>query len=215
MSVDEVHTAPRRRDAGSTRRLLLAAAQRRFSADGYAATTVRSIADDAGVNAALISRYFASKEGLFEACLTGAAVELENSLQKEATLGDVADRIVHQIAGAASLDRPNQLLLLMRSSGDEHAEAIRARTLRTFAERLALLAGGEMDDEDRDRRLLAAQVVVAAGFGITIMRSWSAVSPLATAGPDELLPPVRALLEALLGPVPDRHRQAEAVPPGA
>jgi len=199
MSVDEVQTAPRRRDAGSTRQLLLVAAQRRFSADGYAATTVRSIADDAGVNVALISRYFASKEGLFEACLTGAAVELENALQPDATLDDVADRIVQQIAGVGSLDRPNQLLLLMRSSGDQHAEAIRARTLRAFAERLALIAGGEVDDEDRERRLLAAQVVVAAGFGITIMRSWSEVAPLATAGPDDLLPPVKALLDALLG----------------
>lgn len=41
-----------------------------------AATTVRDIADDAGVNVSLISRYFACKEGLFEACLTEAVDEL-------------------------------------------------------------------------------------------------------------------------------------------
>ena len=67
---------PRRRDAASTRQLLLDAARRRFARDGYAATTVRDIADDAGVNVALISRYFDSKEGLFEACLAAAVDEL-------------------------------------------------------------------------------------------------------------------------------------------
>ncbi len=64
---------PRRRDAAETRNLLLTAARSRFAANGYTATTVREIADDAGVNVSLISRYFSSKEGLFEACLLGAA----------------------------------------------------------------------------------------------------------------------------------------------
>src|SRR3954467_2700576 len=67
------------RDAGRTRQLLLDAARRRFAEDGYAATTVRDIAEDAGVNVALTSRYFTSKEGLFEACLSTAGEELRRS----------------------------------------------------------------------------------------------------------------------------------------
>jgi Transcriptional regulator len=71
-------TIPRRpRDARATRALLLAAALRRFTQDGYDTTTVRQIAEDAGVNVALISRYFGSKEGLFEACLELAGEELQ------------------------------------------------------------------------------------------------------------------------------------------
>src|SRR5687768_16792368 len=66
----ETPVARPRRDAARTRRRLLEAARRRFARDGYATSTVRDIADDAGVNVALISRYFTSKEGLFEACLT-------------------------------------------------------------------------------------------------------------------------------------------------
>ena len=38
--------SPRRRDAAETRRLLLGAALHRFATQGYAATTVREIADD-------------------------------------------------------------------------------------------------------------------------------------------------------------------------
>src|SRR4051794_36587391 len=69
----------RHRDAAKTRQLLLDAALRRFASDGYAATTVRDIADDAGVNVALISRYFESKEGLFEVCLTTAVDDLRRA----------------------------------------------------------------------------------------------------------------------------------------
>ncbi|WP_426594200.1 TetR/AcrR family transcriptional regulator [Cellulomonas sp. McL0617] len=196
MSGTEV--APRRRDADGTRQLLLAAGRRRFATDGYAATTVRNIADDAGVNVALISRYFSSKEGLFEACLTGAADELERSLERDATLGEVADRIVRQLTAPDAVDRPNQLLLLVRTSGDERAELIRTRTLRSFAERLAAIAGGP--PEDHERRLLGAQLVVAAGFGISITRSWMGVDPLGSAGYDELVGPVHDLLVALLRP---------------
>src|ERR1700744_3072446 len=59
----------RHRDADETRQRLLQAARQRFAQDGYAATTVRDIAMEAGVNVALINRYFTSKEGLFEAYL--------------------------------------------------------------------------------------------------------------------------------------------------
>src|SRR6188474_404625 len=151
MSDDE---APRRRDADGTRQLLLASGRRRFAADGYAATTVRHIADDAGVNVALINRYFASKEGLFEACLSGAADELERSLAQDVTLEQVAARMVQQMTGPDPVDRPNQLLLLMRTSGDERAELIRTRTVQSFAERLAAIAGSRADDPDRERTLL-------------------------------------------------------------
>lgn len=192
--------APRRRDADGTRQLLLAAGRRRFAADGYAATTVRNIADDAGVNVALISRYFSSKEGLFEACLTGAADELERSLEQEVTLEQLAGRVVSQLVGPEPADRPNQLLLLMRTSGDEHAEQIRTRTLQSFAERLAAISGSRPGDLDHERRLIGAQLVVAAGFGISIMRSWTGVEPLASASEADLSGPVHDLLTALLAP---------------
>ena len=68
----------RARDAVNTRRLLLEAARRRFAHDGYGATTSRDIAADAGVNVALINRYFVSKEGLFEACLARTVQELDD-----------------------------------------------------------------------------------------------------------------------------------------
>jgi AcrR family transcriptional regulator len=60
---------PSRRDADATRGALLAAARDRFARSGFAATTVREIATDAGVDPALIVRYFGGKRGLYDAAV--------------------------------------------------------------------------------------------------------------------------------------------------
>src|SRR4051794_14153604 len=87
----------RRRDAAGTRQLLLDAARRRFAGNGYTATTVRDIADDAGVNVALINRYFTSKEGLFEACLVGAVDDLDRTVAADLTLEQITHAMARQL----------------------------------------------------------------------------------------------------------------------
>ena len=59
-----------RGDTGS-RAAILAVARRRFLAEGYDRVTLRSVADEAGVDVALVSYHFGSKKGLF-----GASLEL-------------------------------------------------------------------------------------------------------------------------------------------
>lgn len=189
---------PRRRDAAGTRQLLLDAARRRFASDGYTATTVRDIADEAGVNVALISRYFISKEGLFEACLQGAADELGRTVAHDVTLEQIPHTIARQLAGSHTGRHPVQLLLLLRSSGDERAERIRQDTLRSFAARLASAGGWRPDDPGGDRFLLGAQIALAAAFGIALLRSSTALEPLASASQEDLVEPLRDLIEALL-----------------
>jgi AcrR family transcriptional regulator len=61
--------APRKRDAGATRASILKAAKHQFAKCGYDGTYLRDIAAEAGVDAALINRYFGGKEGLFQAAL--------------------------------------------------------------------------------------------------------------------------------------------------
>ncbi len=61
----------RRSGRSDTRAKILDAARKRFTQVGYGAATMRMIAADAGVDAALISYFFGSKEKLF-----GAAFEL-------------------------------------------------------------------------------------------------------------------------------------------
>jgi AcrR family transcriptional regulator len=62
----------RKRNAEATRAAILAAGKRHFAESGYEGAFLRDIAAEAGVDAALINRYFGGKEGLFQACLRAA-----------------------------------------------------------------------------------------------------------------------------------------------
>jgi AcrR family transcriptional regulator len=59
----------RQRDAERTRAAILDAAKTLFSKRGFTNTGVREVAELAGVNSALVTRYFGSKEGLYRATL--------------------------------------------------------------------------------------------------------------------------------------------------
>src|ERR1700751_3825725 len=68
-------TSARPRNASRTRADILTAARRRFGAEGYERTTLRAVAADVGVDAALVIRYFGSKQDLFAAA-ADFAIEL-------------------------------------------------------------------------------------------------------------------------------------------
>lgn len=53
--------------SGRSRRAILSAARERFARDGYARTTVRAVAADAGIDPSMVIRYFGTKQGLFTA----------------------------------------------------------------------------------------------------------------------------------------------------
>jgi TetR/AcrR family transcriptional regulator len=61
----------RQRDPERTRKLILEAAAAEFAAHGYAGARISAIATRAGVNQQLISYYFDSKEGLYQAISEG------------------------------------------------------------------------------------------------------------------------------------------------
>jgi AcrR family transcriptional regulator len=65
----------RPRDAAQTRADILAAARHRFATEGFERTTLRAVAADVGVDAALVIRYFGSKQDLF-ATATEFGIEL-------------------------------------------------------------------------------------------------------------------------------------------
>ena len=198
MTTSAPETGPRRRDAASTRQSLMEAARSRFAADGYAATSVRDIAGDAGVNVALISRYFESKEGLFRACLRGTVDELKQTVAADVTLDDMPRMIAEKLVGPHARKHPNQLMLLLRSSGDEAAERIRLETLGSFARRLAAAAGHEPEDEEA---LLNAQVLLSIALGTLILRS-AGLQPLASADQDRMIGPLTKVVDALLSTAP-------------
>jgi AcrR family transcriptional regulator len=176
--------------------LLLDAARHRFARDGYAATTLRDIADDAGVNVALISRYFESKEGLFAASLRAAAEEFRRT-SGDVRLDQVADAIAGRVAGTDAAALEPIVMLLLRSSGDERADEIRLGVLRGYAESLAAAAGWRPADRDSDPLLLRAHLVLAASTGIMLLRA-SGLEPLASVPERDLIGPLHDMVDALL-----------------
>jgi AcrR family transcriptional regulator len=192
--VSAAPSQPRRRDAARTRQLLLDRARVRFIRDGYAATTVRDIADDAGVNVALINRYFTSKEGLFEACLDTAATSISKEVG-ELTPEELAGRIVRRILGKAEHGGlQDSYLMLLRTTGDERIDAMR-RAILTAASRKLTAAWGPHPDE---ATLLRAQVVLAAAIGIALLKTSVGLAPLASADEQALTGPVTDLINAVL-----------------
>ncbi len=187
------------RDAAATQRALVRAARRRFATDGYRATTVRQIAADAGVNVALINRYFESKEGLFEACMQRTSNELDSQTPTRTSDDeDLVERLLAHVVDAPNSDDPLQLLLLLRSSGDENADRIRRSTLEHFTERLAVAAGWNAHDPETAPILLRAQMAIATMLGVVMLRTSAAVQPIAAAGPDDLSEPLGQVLRLLL-----------------
>lgn len=183
----------RARDAKQTRSELLEAARVRFARDGYRSTTVRDIATDAGVNVSLINRYFESKEKLFEQCIARVGEELDTPQPGSRTVEGMAARIAAQIVGLSSA----QMILLLRTSGDPGADAIRRSILRSFAEKMAGVAGWT-PESGGDDLLLRSEIVMGAILGIMQLRITSGLEPISAATEEELVEPLRELLVALL-----------------
>jgi AcrR family transcriptional regulator len=55
------------RRSDTTKAAILAAAREHFASSGYQAATIRAIATTAGIDPAMVMRYFGNKEGLFAA----------------------------------------------------------------------------------------------------------------------------------------------------
>jgi AcrR family transcriptional regulator len=187
------------RDADLTQRALIRAARRRFATLGYRATTVRQIATDAGVNVALINRYFVSKEGLFEACMMRTADELDSqNARRSKSIEEGIARLVSHVVNAPDSDDPLQMLLMLRSSGDDNADLIRRRTLEHFTRRLAEAAGWKVDDDTTATILLRAQLAMATVLGVVMLRTSAAVEPVASASAAELTNALTQIFRTLL-----------------
>ena len=72
---------PRVRDAAATRRRILTAAKAEFANNGLGGARVDEIAERADANKRMIYHYFGSKEGLFQAVLEDAYIEIRDAEQ--------------------------------------------------------------------------------------------------------------------------------------
>lgn len=179
----------RPRNAEETRAALLAAARLRFARDGYGATNLRDIAADAGVNVALIPRYFGSKEGLFQAVVAFDHNRITQVVQ--GSPAQLAERLLkNALVDPAGSDH-DLFVTLLRSSNYPPA----ASYMRHLLDLLTADFARHSSAPDAELR---ADLVVALITGIVVLRRLLGKSPLSEASAQELLPSFQRVLSALL-----------------
>jgi AcrR family transcriptional regulator len=172
----------RRPGPGGTREKILAAARSNFSDAGYDGTTIRDIAAVAGVDPALISHYFGSKEGVFfeEVEFPIDPAEFIPRLIAPGIDG-LGERLVLFFIDTWDSPTGGPLLALIRSVvGNERA----AELMRGFVSREVL--GRLAEAIKLDRPQLRASLVASQLVGLAMLRYVIKVEAIAKASSQDL-----------------------------
>ncbi|GAA5050971.1 TetR/AcrR family transcriptional regulator [Nocardia callitridis] len=185
---------PRRRDAAATRQALLTAARVRIAEQGVEATSTRDVAAEAGVNQALVYRYFGSKEKLFAEAVGGAAATPDPTMM-DSPLPDLPRALLdHALDVSATGRYPSSFSALATGANDDTMRTIlKDRIEFAFGTQLSTRLTGP-DPE------LRAELVAALITGIGLLRGKVGTRALATADRDTLATYVDLMTQSLLGP---------------
>jgi AcrR family transcriptional regulator len=186
----------RSRDAAASRDALLRAAQTLFGQQGFESTTTREIGEQAGVDAALIARYFGSKADLYVAAVV--AEDAEALPIEYEDLGHMADVMVT----LADLRGPGPILQAIVRS-DTSANILDA-ALDRLARRLVGPLVANMRAQGVDRPQLRAEVAVSALLGFILGRSLGWFDEIRSVPRDEVVALIVEALGAITGDDPER-----------
>lgn len=185
--------AGRRPGVTQTRDEILASARRLFAEKGYDATTIRAIADNAGVNPSLVYHFFRSKEGVFAATMElpvnpAELLPVLVGAGPRENLGERLARVLLRIFEGDGSGNPT-LALLRSATGNEQATAMLREFMgRQVLDRLVALLGVPK---------LRVEAAVSQMVGVLVLRHIVRLEPLASAGEEELV--------ALLSPTLQRY----------
>lgn len=178
-----------RRSSERTKAAILAAARERFAAAGFAGATIRAIAADAGIDPAMVMRYYGSKDKLF-----AAAGQFD---LKFPDLSDVDPDRIGEALVSHFLDRwedDEALMVLLRSSTTNAEAAQRMRQI--FVTQLEPMVATRAPAEAAGRAGLVATQILGFALCRYLLR----------------LPPVvgmpRAEIVGWLGPTIQRYVSA-------
>lgn len=175
----------RRRDSARSRELLLQAAIELFAEHGFERTTIRDIGERAGVDPALIARYFGNKTQLYLATLRADSDDaVPDDLLTPERLLDMLERSDHRGLG------PHSRVVVEPLTDPLAQEAARS----ALHERLVEPLHDRFTREGADRPRLRAEMVVAAIVGVIVGRRSGAFDELGDADPGDLAPLLRDAL---------------------
>ena len=184
--MDETATQPRKRDAEATKQAILDVAIKLFGETAYDQVGLREIAGRAGVDVALIGRYFGSKDELFAAAITPPS-RPKSEFPPRSEFGEwMARRIMSPRPEAA------RMLIVQHSAANPRAAEIVRRNIREFLiNPIAEWLGGE------DGRLRAS-LIVSFLSGLRLNRDIAKVEDLTEADEEDFVRLVGPALQALV-----------------
>ena len=181
----------RPRDASRTKRALLEAAEELFGRHGYERTTLREIGEQAGVDAALIARYFGNKASIYIACLEAE----EPARDADHGSNQLRQGLVERVIDRATRFGPTPVLQAIVVPTDDPHVGLAARTVvarRTVGPLRDRIAAGGLD-----RAELRAEIAVAALTGIALARSAGTLAVLGTASTSDVIEITEQLLRGV------------------
>jgi AcrR family transcriptional regulator len=187
MPQDAPPNAPRRRrNAQATREAIIEAARVRFMSSAYEQVSLRDVAAAAGIDPALVIRYFGSKEGLFERVLTTELVGPGQAVGDPKTFGERMAR------AALRKDDGHHRYETINTAIWSAASPTAARIVkRDVQERFVGPIAAALDGPDAEIR---AALIMALMMGTAILHRMLEVPPL---DGDDMSPVVPHLASAL------------------
>jgi AcrR family transcriptional regulator len=186
--IDDIAARPRRSDA--TRAAILAAAREQFAAGGYRAATIRAIASAAGIDPAMVIRYFGNKEKLF-----AAAAEFDLRLPDLSALprSAVGAALVEHFLDRWETDEALMALLRTAATNEAVAERMRAIFGAQVAPVIARLTG-----EPRAAAAARAGLVATQVLGLALCRYVLKLPPVVALKRAEIVRRVGPTIQAYL-----------------
>ncbi|MDI2128048.1 TetR family transcriptional regulator [Yinghuangia seranimata] len=193
-----------RRTSQDTKCAILAAARERFATDGFERATIRAIAADAGIDPAMVMRYFGSKDKLF-----AAAAEFDLGLPGLSALPpETLGRVLAEHFTRRWEDDEAFMVLLRTSVTNEEA----AERLRVISrEKLCPIVTAVCPDAAQAQR--RAGLLVSQVLGFALCRYILRIGPVVDMTRDEVVAWLApALQRCLTGPL-DGAWSPESVSP--
>ncbi|WP_029192725.1 TetR family transcriptional regulator [Paenibacillus harenae] len=203
---DQKHSSRKNtRDSEATRQQILLAARALFSQDSYERVTVRKIAARAGIDAALVIRYFGSKEELFLSALTSVGICPSNVFEGEITT--LGERMLNSQVPEWDKHDPNDpMLIIMRTLANPDASSSLRKLLdQDIVQPMAMLITASSPQ-------LRAEFVLSQLIGLAVVRNLLRSEALSAIPLEQLTEMLNPVFQYYLeGKVPTSESAADLV----
>lgn len=177
-----------------TKSRILDASRTLFAQSGYEATTIRGIAEKAGIDPSMVIRYFGSKDALFALTVDFEMGNVAAPMSGDRTPGERGVRHFLRLWEGEEANAALPILLRTASSSTLAAEKLRMLFESQIRRLIEHLAGRPVDPE-------RAALIASQMLGFAYCRYILQIESVANMAPDRVV--------ALLGECVDHHLQME------